>query len=505
MSPHRPARRQTVVALLALVAALLAPALARGADRIYWSNFGAPERISFANLDGTGGTDLNTAGATIKVPIGVALDPVGGRIYWTNQTALPPKISFANLDGSGGAGDFVPVGTTPNGPMGPAIDTVARRIYWANSNNDTIGWASLVGGAGGLIDTTGATVDEPGGVAIVPSLGRVYWTNFGGDSIAYANLDGSGGGTLAITGTATVQNPLGLAIDPAASKIYWANDDVPGSIGSANLDGSGSANLNIAGATAANPYGVALDLDAGRAYWANSSGGISFTALNGSGGQNLNVPGGFTSGAPNFPVLLKSPRNLAPPRAGGGATAGSSISCVQGEWAPDVVSAFLYRAPVSYAFQWFRDGALVPGATSSELQASSGAYRCAVTASNQAGSVTSNSGVHAVFTIGKAKRNPKKGIVRVPVTLPVAGRLTVTGAGLAAVVDSGRKKKKKAKSSLAKAVPGPQTIKLIIRAKGKKLKKLKKKGKAKGQLTYTFVPAEGTSGSQALPVTLRKK
>ena len=67
MSERPSARLWTATALAATLAALLAPGAANAADRIYWANFGAPERISFANLDGSGGTNLNTAGALVKM------------------------------------------------------------------------------------------------------------------------------------------------------------------------------------------------------------------------------------------------------------------------------------------------------------------------------------------------------------------------------------------------------------------------------------------------------
>lgn len=45
---------------------------------------------------------INTTGATVSGPIGVAIGPAGGRIYWANNSAAASPISFANLDGSWG-------------------------------------------------------------------------------------------------------------------------------------------------------------------------------------------------------------------------------------------------------------------------------------------------------------------------------------------------------------------------------------------------------------------
>ena len=128
-------------------AALAAPATAHGADRIYWSNFnsGNPARtIAYRNLDGSGGLNLSTAGATVDGAMGMALDPSHGRVYWTNWGADTgmghghgTTISYANLDGSGGGGDLPIAPAFVVGPHGLAIDPVAGKIYWPNFGDDT--------------------------------------------------------------------------------------------------------------------------------------------------------------------------------------------------------------------------------------------------------------------------------------------------------------------------------------------------------------------------------
>src|SRR5262249_22228905 len=66
--------------------------------------------------------------------------------------------------------------------------------------------------------------------------------------------------------------------------------------------------------------------------------------------------------------------------------------CGPGTWGSDLLSAFLYRAPRSFAYQWTVGGAPIAGATASSVIASSpGDYRCAVTATNAAGSTTQTS------------------------------------------------------------------------------------------------------------------
>lgn len=75
-------------------------ALAVGDGKIYWTNWGTPEGIQCANLDGS---NAQTLVNTDDNPWDIALDAAGGKVYWT----LGPisvdgqgKIQRANLDGT---------------------------------------------------------------------------------------------------------------------------------------------------------------------------------------------------------------------------------------------------------------------------------------------------------------------------------------------------------------------------------------------------------------------
>jgi DNA-binding beta-propeller fold protein YncE len=368
---------------------------ARASDRVYWANDSSPNRISFANLDGSGGGNLSTAGATAGQPRGVALDVAAGRVYWTNP--VNNRISFANLDGSGGGGDLNTLGATVNRPNAAAVYPAAGRIYWANEVGDRISFANLDNSGGGDLTTTGATVDVPIGPMVDPGSGRIYWGNANPINVlSFANLDGSGGGNLNTAG-ATVDNPHGVALDPAAGRIYWANVGLNERISYTNLDGSGGGDLNTTGATVNVPVGVAIDPSARRIYWANRAGNrISFANLDGSGGGDLNTPGATLSGS-RSPVLLKAPSGAGAPAITGGPSTGSVLTCSQGSWAPDQLGSWLYRTPQRLSYSWTRNGATIPGAdTNTHTATTAGDYRCTVTATNPAGSTTQTSPPHAI-------------------------------------------------------------------------------------------------------------
>jgi hypothetical protein len=378
-----------------------APAVA--ADTIYWGNFGstaAGTTISFANLAGGGGGQLDTSGATVSAPDGLAIDSPTGRLYWANFgfTGNGTTISFANL-GGGNGGNLGAPGATVSGPAGPAIDPVARKIYWTNANN-TISFANLNGTGGGQLSTTGASVNAPNDVGIDPAANKIYWVNGGNNTIDFANLDGTGGGGQLNTGTATVNFPNGLVIDKAAGRIYWANGgSTAHPVSYANLNGGGAADLNTAGADNNSAFGLALDPAAGKLYWGNFfDNEISFASTNGSGGGVLNTAGAPLDG-PGFPVLLKSPSGTGAPTITGGTKTGSPLTCSTGSWAPDLVGDFLYQAPQSFTYSWTRDGIPIAAATANSIDATTpGAYACQVTATNHAGSATQASASHPVVS-----------------------------------------------------------------------------------------------------------
>jgi hypothetical protein len=389
----RPGRGRAL-GLLALAVALIAlggPQIARAADSVYWSDNGSGGtgyHIAFARLDGSGGGDLNTSGATLGSPRGAVIDVAAGRIYWGNSGAN--KISFANLDGSGGR-NLNTSGATVSSPTGLAIDPAGGRVYWANQAGNEISFANLDGSGGGDLNTSGATVDTPEGVAVDPVAGKIYWANFNGNEISFANLNGSGGGDIWF-----VPGPSGVAVDPAAGKIYFARR-VANKISSINVGGSDQTDLVTTGATVSDPTGVAVDPAAGRVYWGNNVGNkVSFANLNGSGGGDLNTTGATVNG-PRFPSLLKAPSGTGAPTISGRSTVGSQLSCSQGSWASDLLSEFLYRSPQSVAYQWSLGGADIAGATASSITANApGDYRCRVTATNHAGSAAQASDPHAV-------------------------------------------------------------------------------------------------------------
>jgi hypothetical protein len=95
-----------------------------------------------------------------------------------------------------------------------------------------------------------------------------------------------------------------------------------------------------------------------------------------------------------------------------------------------------------------------------------------------------------VITLGKPKRNKKKGTAKEPVTVPGPGTLTLAGKGVV----------NQTKTSTAAG-----TVNLLVKSKGKQKKKLNKAGKVKVKVTVTYTPTGGLPNSQSRKLILKKR
>ena len=491
--------------------ALCLSAAASGADRIYWGNLYG-NNISFANLDGSGGTDLPIDPAALDGPMGTAIDPRDGKIYWANFGNLGGpgsgrSIGVANLDGSDA--HIVPIAGVPVvSPHGVAVDPAADKLYWTNQDesngNSWIGYANLDGSNGGYFNPGAATMSDPRGLALDKAAGKLYWANHGANRISVANLDGSGGSDIP-TGAATVDDPEGVAIAPAQNRLYYGNyveppDPLGETISWVNLDGSGGANLDTDPATRVEPHGVAIDPTVNRIYWANfdapdpggGTGVISSASLDGGFGADLPTAGA-TKDRPSMPVLLKTPVPVKAPDISGKAKPGAELHCSQGGWAADFAASLLWREPSHYTYAWRKNGQLIDGETSASLTTHSiGEYKCAVGGINDAGSAYQESAAHAAFRLGRAHRNIRKGIAKLVVKVPGPGWLSVRGHK---IVNQRLAGPARANGALGRKVKSGR-IRLLIKPHGKAKRHLARRGRLKVRLRVSYRPKGGEKSTQ---------
>ena len=145
--------------------------------KLYWLEAG-PNAIWRANLDGSGiETVLDGLASS---PYELALDPSGGKVYWTDYTGTV-AIRRANLDGSG-VEDLVLSGLAQ--PAGIALDLAAGKMLWADYVLGTISRANLDGSA---VETLLTGLSQPRNLAIDRAAGVFYFT-WGLGSVSYTHL-----------------------------------------------------------------------------------------------------------------------------------------------------------------------------------------------------------------------------------------------------------------------------------------------------------------------------
>ena len=195
-----------------------------GGGKVYWTEkTGDAGTINSANLNGSDVTELTSIKA---VPMGIAVDVAGSKLYWTNSRG---RIQSADLDGSG----ITNVMQNLPSPMDLAL--AGGNAYWTQGNG-SVRFVNLRGRK--VVRNVSTGTDTPGSLVI--GGGKVYWTEMTGESggtVNSANLNGTGATQLA----SILAAPMGIAVDGSRSKLYWTNSR--GRVQSANLDGSGIKNV----------------------------------------------------------------------------------------------------------------------------------------------------------------------------------------------------------------------------------------------------------------------
>jgi hypothetical protein len=143
----------------------------------------------------------------------------------------------------------------------------------------------------------------------------------------------------------------------------------------------------------------------------------------------------------------------------------------------------------------FGDGGKADGTSVSHSYSAPGSYTVTATATDAVGRKTTQTGTLVVkarnfFTIGKLKKNRNKGTATLTVTIPEPGTLVASGRGI-----------KKATVKAAKA----GAVKIRLKAAGKGLKRLNKKGKLKAKLKLAYSPDGGDTNIKSIQIVLSKK
>ena len=218
-------------------------------EKIYWTarDDGAGV-IGQANLDGSSSEQLLLTGSDL--PISIAVDGPGGKMYWTSEASSAgsdSKVMRANLDGSAVE---VLVVNADNSPRAIDLDLVNGNMYWIENgliSNDP----PLFGGSVRRATLTGANQVTIGiaagpfggsakGVAVDMLNSKVYWSAASDcvpcDDMLRTDLDGANSELIV-----SQAFHLGeIAVAPVAGLLYWSEIELGSSawIRRSGLDGS---------------------------------------------------------------------------------------------------------------------------------------------------------------------------------------------------------------------------------------------------------------------------
>ncbi len=253
----------------------------RAGGKLYWGERGkSGGTIKRADFDGTNVEVLVTLSS---VPLGIVVDAMRNRMYWTNFNM---QIQTATLDGE----DISTVVQLE--------EDIGEKIQIKCSSPTIFLFFFTSGGCREV--TVPFNLTTPTDIALNTVGGRLYWTEFYG-RIRRVNLDGTGLATL----LSDIGQPYGITV--AGEKIYWAEEvnEYSGKIQRSNLNGT---NVETLATVQGLPTGISIDTAAGKVYWANSLGGIQRTDLN--GGEVEVVLSGISS--PGDFVLVPSVQPATP-------------------------------------------------------------------------------------------------------------------------------------------------------------------------------------------------
>ena len=229
------------------------------AGHIYWTNMGVPSKndgsIERVDLDGNNRTTIVPSGGTYT-PKQLHLDAVGRKLYWGDREGM--RVMRCDLDGSNvetlvqtGEGDEDRRDET-NWCVGVAVDHVGGHLYWTQKGPGDAGRGKILRAGIDLpagesarsradIEVVFKDLPEPIDLEIEHTTRTLYWTDRGdppdGNTVNRAELDTIGLSEPQIVMTHLMEG-IGIALDPANNRMFVT--DLGGNIWTGGLDGTGN-------------------------------------------------------------------------------------------------------------------------------------------------------------------------------------------------------------------------------------------------------------------------
>jgi hypothetical protein len=239
-----------------------------GAGFLYWTNMGNPKAndgsILRSDLDGHHMVTIVPPGSTFT-PKQLTIDKANGKLYWSDREGM--RVMRANLDGTAvetlvdtSQGDARPGRDAKKWCVGIAVDSVEGKLYWTQKGGDNAGdgrihRANLNIPAGETpvdrkdIELLYENLPEPIDLELDLNTRMMYWTDRGdpprGNTVNRAPMDSASGRRKEpVILIAHLMEGIGLALDRQGGRMFIT--DLGGSVYSANLDGSEQKPILIA-------------------------------------------------------------------------------------------------------------------------------------------------------------------------------------------------------------------------------------------------------------------
>jgi DNA-binding beta-propeller fold protein YncE len=225
-------------------------------------------QIHRANVDGTGAAVIASLGPDAN-PRGIVVDGLGGRVFWADYDQN--AIFKSDLDG---LGITAVVPGSISTPWGLALDPGGAALYFTEYSTGLIRRFALPAGP---LTTPVSGLANPTYLAIEAGTGKMYWSEAGAGAqkVQRANLDGTliqnlglplqtYGGIAVGPGqpTATLLVMLTAAAVPDGIEVRWRFTD-PGSFTAIEVERAdgGSASWQVVDAVVRQEAGVTIALD----------------------------------------------------------------------------------------------------------------------------------------------------------------------------------------------------------------------------------------------------
>lgn len=211
------------------------------------------------------------------VPVGVALNPAGSRVYVTNsgsnsvsviETGKHGIVPIADPTNVGSTRSYIDLGTGKV-PWGIAVSTSGSKVYVANSGDNSV---SVIDAASNTVTKNiGPVGMRPYGIAVSPNKPRLYVTNHDDNSVAVIDTDSDNFLALVNQNGSLFNKPYGVAVDPAGNYVYVANKGDGTASGTVSVIDTATDKIIRTVTVGKGPTGVAVSPAGDKVYVVNST------------------------------------------------------------------------------------------------------------------------------------------------------------------------------------------------------------------------------------------